>query len=385
MKIGIVGGGPAGLYFALLMKQHDPNHQITVVEQNPADATYGWGVVFAEKALVYIEETTPDLYAQLMNHMEAWDDLTIVHQGQPVPIDGNGFTAIARIQLLHILQATCRRYGVKMEFERRLTDLKCFADCDLIVGADGVNSIVRHIYGAQFKPTIKYLSNKYIWYGTHQLFGTLSLIFHQNQDGAFVGHCYRFNESTSTFIVECDADTWQRAGLEAMSDEESRRYCETVFRDDLGGHPLLSNNSIWLNFKVVANETWCHDRAVLLGDALRTVHFSIGSGTRMALEDAIALYHAFAERGDDVPAALATFEERRRPIVDKLLRAARRSYIWYEAFHDKMHLDPLQLAYSYMTRSGRVDKQTLRETAPNFMARYEAHVAAKARETPQVS
>ncbi len=289
MKISILGGGPAGLYFALLMKKQNPSHQITIVEQNPSGATYGWGVVFSDRALSFLKDSDPVSYADIEAHLRIWDDLTLVQKGERVRIDGSAYAGISRLTLLRILQDHCRRHGVEMRFETRLVDLSLFADCDLLVGADGVNSIVRQHYAEDFQPSTRQLSNHYIWYGTHQLFETLSLIFSSYRGGAFVAHCYPYSETTSTFIVECDAQTWIQAGFDSMSDAESRAYCEQVFKENLGGHPLLPNKPAWLTFKVVTNQNWSAHNVVLLGDALRTVHFSIGSGTRMALEDAIAL------------------------------------------------------------------------------------------------
>ena len=380
MKIGIVGAGPAGLYFALLMKKHNPSHQIEIVEQNAAGATYGWGVVFSDRALSFLREFDPTSYSDIEANLRTWDDQTIVQKGEPVRIDGSGYAGIARLTLLRILQEHCRRYGVDMTFDRRLTDTSCFTGYDLLVGADGVHSIVRQQYAEHFQSSTSLLSNRYIWYGTHQLFDTLSLIFRSYREGAFVAHCYPYSESTSTFIVECDAGTWERAGFASMSEEESRRYCEQVFSDDLGGHTLLLNKPSWLNFKVVTNHAWNYRNVVLLGDALRTVHFSIGSGTRMALEDAITLYKAFLTT-NDVPKALHVFEQIRRPGMEKLLGIAQQSYEWYETFHKKMGLDALPLAYSYVTRSGRIDRATLRQKAPHFLSNYEAYLAAQQQST----
>jgi len=380
MKIGILGGGPAGLYFALLMKKQDPTHQITLVEQNPAGATYGWGVVFSGRALSFLKDSDPICYADIETQLRTWDDLTFVQKGERVRIDGSAYAGIARLTLLRILQDHCRSHGVEMRFETRLLNFSMFADYDLIVGADGVNSMVRQHYAEDFQPSISHLSNRYIWYGTHQPFETLSLIFRTYQGGAFVAHCYPYSDTTGTFIVECDAQTWAQAGFDSMSDAQSRAYCEQVFKDDLGGHPLLPNKPAWLTFKVVTNQNWSAGNVVLLGDALRTVHFSIGSGTRMALEDAIALSQAVGTT-DSLSAALHAFEHARRPGMEKLLGIAEQSYTWYETFHEKMDLDVLPLAHSYMTRSGRIDDATLRQKAPRFMTQYEIYCATHASNT----
>jgi anthraniloyl-CoA monooxygenase len=376
MKIGIIGGGPGGLYFALLMKQRFPSYRVCVFEQNPADATYGWGVVFSGRALSFLSENDPASYADIMAQMRTWDDQTIIHRDEKIRIDGSAYSGITRLTLLNILHEHCRRHGVDLVFNTRIADVSALADCDLIVGADGVNSVVRQQYAAQFQPATSFLTNKYIWYGTHQLFDTLSLIFRRYEGGHFVAHCYPYSATTSTFIVECDAETWAHAGFAYLSEAESRAYCERVFQDDLAGHKLLSNKSAWLNFKIVTNQRWSHQNIVLLGDALRTVHFSIGSGTRMALEDAIALYHAFSEQ-QDVEEAIALYEQQHRPSVEKMLDIAAHSYQWYENFPSAMALDPLPFVYGYMKRSGRIDDDTLRQRAPRFMARYEVYVASK--------
>jgi anthraniloyl-CoA monooxygenase len=375
MNIGIVGGGPAGLYFALLMKKLDTTHRITIVEQNPAGATYGWGVVFSDRALSFLKESDPESYADIEAALKTWDDQTIVHKGEAIRIDGSGYSGIARLTLLRILQKHCQRHGVEMYFTNRLPDSSRFANFDVIVGTDGVGSVVRQQYAGHFHPSMSLLSNRYIWYGTHQVFDTLSLIFRSYQGGAFVAHCYPYSADTSTFIVECDGRTWERAGFAHMSEQESIDYCQRIFAEDLAGHALLPNKPAWINFRVVTNRRWSYQNVILLGDALRTVHFSIGSGTRMALEDAITLARAFALTGD-VRSVFQSFEDIRRPGMERLLDIARQSYTWYETFHEKMNLDALPLAYSYMTRSGRLDAQALREKAPRFMAAYEAYQTA---------
>jgi len=377
MKIGIVGAGPAGLYLALLMKRQHPDYRIQIIEQNPAGATYGWGIVFSERALSFLESSDPASYADIAAHLQSWTNQVIGLNGQAVRIDGFGFSGMARLDLLCILQDHCRRLGVEMTFETRLLDLGVFAECDLIVGADGANSIVRQLYAEQFQPAVEVLSNNYVWYGTPQTFDALSLLFREYQGGCYVAHAYRYSQETSTFIVECDAETWQQAGFAVMSEEESRAWCEQVFAEELQGQPLLTNRSLWLNFKVVTNQHWSHRNVVLLGDALRSVHFSIGSGTRMALEDAIALYHAF-QATNTIPAALAAFEAERRPNANQMLAVAAQSYRWYEQFRQKMELNLLPFAYDYLLRSGQLSQERLRGRAPQFMAAYDAYQAEQA-------
>jgi 2-polyprenyl-6-methoxyphenol hydroxylase-like FAD-dependent oxidoreductase len=364
MRIRVIGAGPAGLLFALLAKRRFPGWDIAVTEQNPPDATFGFGVVFSQGALAFLERDAPDLHAALAARMESWPVQRIVHRDRAIDIDGNGFSAIARLQLIRFLQALCRAAGVGMQFERRLEQPP---PADLLVGADGLNSVVRGTEG--FAPRIEWLTNKFVWYGTRRRFDCLTLSFRESAHGAFVAHHYRYSPEMSTFIVECDAATWQRAGLERMSDAESRAYCERVFAADLGGHALVSNNSTWRQFPLLSNDVWSAGNRVLIGDALRSMHFSIGSGTRLAFEDAIALDRALGEAGADVPAALAAFERERRPVVEKLFSAASASSYWYEEFPARMRrFDALRLAYDYMTRSGRMSDERLRALAPQFMA-----------------
>jgi 2-polyprenyl-6-methoxyphenol hydroxylase-like FAD-dependent oxidoreductase len=306
----------------------------------------------------------------------------VVHRDQEVRIDGLAFSGIARLELLQILQAHCRRRGVELHFEERVTDLGTFAaDYDIVVGADGVNSVVREAYREHFEPSVQVLSNKYVWYGTEQPFDCLTLTFRENDAGAFVAHHYRYTEQRSTFIVECDAATWARAGVATMSEDESRRYCERVFANDLDDHPLLSNKSVWINFRSMTNRTWWYRNIVLVGDALRTVHFSVGSGTRMALQDSIILARSFAACGD-VEQAVRDFERVRRPQVEEFLRRAADSFEWYEGFRDKLSLDPLPFAYDYVMRSGHISHARLKERSPGLAAAYETYLGERQQPLP---
>ncbi len=402
MKISVVGAGPAGLLFSLLIKRRFPNWSVNIFEQNPPDATFGFGVVFSQGALAFLERDVPDFHERLVPRLESWPIQRIVHRDERVDIDGNGFSAIGRLQLNQFLQELCREAGVSIEYQRTVTSLNDLPDCDLVVGADGLNSLVRRALEKEFAPRVEWLTNRFAWYGTQRLFDCLTLTFRANEHGAFVAHHYRYGANMSTFIVECDAQTWSRAGLDRMSDEESRAYCKRIFAPDLHGHSLVSNKSAWRQFPLITNRRWSvgpstrapalaggsrsgfrlmggvesatslpvglHN-AVLIGDALRTVHFSIGSGTRLAFEDAIALDCAFGEVGDNVPQALAAFERERRPVVEKLLSAASASSFWYERMAEKMALKPWALAYDYMIRSGRMTNERLRELSPKFMAR----------------
>ncbi len=384
MRAVVLGAGPAGLLFAYLARRRHPHWQVEVYEQNPADATFGFGVVFSEGGLAFLERDAPQFYESLLPRLESWPMQRIVHRDQRVDIDGNGFSAIARLELNTFLKTLAEGAGVRITYGRAVTALEELGPADLVVGADGLNSLVRRTYEPAFAPKVEWLSNKFAWYGVAHPFECLSLTFRENEHGHFVAHHYRYTPTMSTFLVECDAATWHAAGLDRMTDAESRAYCERVFAPDLGGQPLISNKSVWRNFPIVSNGHWTAGNAVLMGDALRTMHFSIGSGTRLAFEDAIALDHAFAAVGDDVPAALAEYEKTRRPVVEKLHAAANRSSFWYERFPDEMRAEPWQLAHSYMTRSGRIDDARLTQMAPKFMAMVEAQRARSPSVPPHI-
>ena len=376
MKITIIGGGPAGMYFAILMKKADASHQITVYERNGPDDTFGWGVVFSGKTLTNLRAADEDSHAEITRSFAAWDNVDVVHRGEKVSIHGNSFSGIARLQLLKILQRRCEQLGIELLFRTEISDLESLrANCDLLLAADGVNSTARTQYAAEFGPSLDVRPNRYIWYGTNKLFHGLTLTFRENEAGVFAAHSYKFNQTTSTFIIECDPETWDSAGFAAMNDEETRNYLEKVFAEDLANQPLLSNNSKWLNFLLVKNARWSFENVVLLGDALHTAHFSIGSGTKLALEDAIALFDCF-RKIQSVRAALEEFETTRKPVIEAYQAAAQDSMRWFENARDYMHLTPIELAYSLMTRSGRVDKEDLARRDPEFIAAYEEQTAA---------
>lgn len=372
MKIRILGGGPAGLYFAALMKQHDPSHDIKVFERGPRDATWGFGVVFSDRALEFLRGDDEALYQLLMPHMETWQNITIVHNDTHIPIAGNGFTAIGRLEMLKLLYAHVEQLGIPITFDTEVTSLAApeLAGADLVVAANGAFSWVRSENEDKFGTTVDWRPNKFIWYGTSKPFDSLSLTFRDTPNGVFCAHHYRYNPGMSTFLVEVEEQTWKKAGFEQMSPEDTIRHCELVFAKDLDGHPILSNNSYWRNFPAIWNERWSFDNVVLMGDALRTAHFSIGSGTRLAMEDAVALFKAFKEQ-PGVPQALARYQEIRQPPMKKIWNAANVSLRWYEHMDEHMTLDPVTFAYNYMTRTGRVDHAEVRKRDPGLAAAYE--------------
>ncbi|VTU23468.1 FAD-dependent monooxygenase [Variovorax sp. PBL-E5] len=371
MKIRIIGGGPAGLFYAYLMKRDDPAHDVRVYERDPESATYGWGVVFSDVALAFVRDLAPELYQSMTREQEVFDEMAVVHQGRQVTLAHNTFHRMARIDLLKALHAHCRQVGVPIEFEHRLNDVAAFADADLIVAADGAHSAIRTRYAEHFQPTLDERPNLLAWYGTTRLFDPLSLIFRQNADGLAIAHTYRYSRTHSTFLVEVDPDTFRRAGLDRMSEVQSLTWCEQVFADDLQGHRLLSNKSNWFRYTIVKNRHWHWRNIVLIGDALRTGHPSVGSGTRLAMQDSIALFDACKTCGNDVPAMLEEFVRIRQPGSDALQTAAIKSTEWYENLGPKMQLDPISFAYDYVTRSGRVDHADVQKRDPELAHAYE--------------
>jgi len=377
MKTNIIGGGPAGMYFAILMKQADAAHDITIHERNGPDDTFGWGVVFSGKTLANLRAADQESHAEITRDFEAWDNVDVVKGDDKISIHGNSFSGIARIRLLKILQRRCEALGIRVHFRSEINDIESLrSDCDLFIGADGVNSTVRQAFAEKFQPNLNTRPNKYIWYGTNHLFHGLTLTFRENKAGVFAAHSYKFDKTTSTFIVECDHQTWTNAGFTSLNDQETRAYVAEVFARDLNGQPLLSNNSKWINFVLVKNAQWHFENLVLLGDALHTAHFSIGSGTKLAMEDAIALKECF-DRNKKVATALQEFQQVRKPIIEDYQAAAYESMVWFENARDHMHLSPVELAYSLMKRSGRVDDDELRKRDPEFVREYFAMKSVK--------
>lgn len=368
----VAGGGPSGLYFAYLLKKARPSWPVRVVEQNSPDATFGFGVTLADRGLARLQAADPESALLLVSRCHLNRDQTIVVRGEGVLVDRDGYGgAIGRLELLHVLQGLCRDVGVELEFERRVESLGDLDAFDLVVGADGVNSTIRSAHACEFGTSISRLSNRFAWYGTRARFERAALSFKHFRGGSFCGHYYPYSPDMGTFVAECDELTWQRLELESMSDEARQALIEEAFRDELMGHPLVYNKSVWRQFPVVVNERWHTRNRVLIGDALHSAHFSIGSGTRIAMEDAIALWEAVLAT-DSIADALPEFQRRREPSKTKLLDAARASYTWYETFPQRMDaLRPLDFVYDFMTRTGRLGTERLRAEHPGFMARYE--------------
>lgn len=376
MRVSIVGAGPAGLYLAILLKKSDPDHEITIVERNAPDATFGWGVVFSEETLGGLRDADYPTYLEITDSFARWSSVDIRYRGTVVRSTGHAFSAIRRTQLLDILQRRCRELGVRLRFHVEVDDpvtdpAVAGANVDLVVAADGANSLLRRAHADLLRSTVRPQGGKYVWFGTDLVLDAFTFIFRETEHGLFQVHAYPFDEHTSTFIVECPEPTWRRAGLDAMSEQESIAFCEKVFAEDLQGHRLLSNRSLWLSFPRVRNATWHHGNLVLLGDAAHTAHFSIGSGTKLAMEDAIALANALNRHptgtARDVEAALVDYELERAPAVDRLQQAADDSAAYFGRVGTYTHLEPVQFAVNLLTRSGRVSHANLTQRDPTLV------------------
>lgn len=359
MKILIIGGGPGGLYAGLLLKKEHPEFAIQIVERNPRDATYGWGVVFSDRTLRSFREADQKTYQQITDDFVLWQAIDIFYRDQLVRCGGHSFAGLSRRRLLQILQDRCLELGVGITFEKELGDLPERDAYDLVIAADGVNSFTRDAFAGVFRPNLSLGKAKFIWLGTDRLLDAFTFVFKENQHGLFQVHAYPFDGATSTFIVECAEDVWKRAGLDQVDEMGTIAYLEELFAGFLKGRRLRSNNSKWLNFVTVKNATWRHENVVLLGDAAHTAHFSIGSGTKLAMDGAIALATAFRQT-EELDRALSEYEADRRPRVQLLQDAARQSRIYFENIKRYLHLEPTQFAFHLLTRSGRITYDNLR-------------------------
>jgi anthraniloyl-CoA monooxygenase len=370
MKIASIGGGPAGLYFGLLMRQAFPDAEIVVHERNRADDTFGWGVVFSDETLDNFRVADAPTYDAIRAEFRYWGDIETYVGDACVRSTGHGFCGMSRKRLLQILQARCRELGVELCFESEVRDLERFADADLVLAADGINSLVRERFAEHFRPTIDWRKCKFSWLGTDKELEAFTFVFRENEHGLFQVHAYPFEAGRSTFIVECREEVWKRAGLDTADEAQTIAYFEALFADHLDGHRLLANRSIWRTFPTIRCERWHHDKYVLVGDAAHTAHFSIGSGTKLAMEDAIELVAAFRELGTaDVSAVLERYHERRWLDVLKTQKAAQTSLEWFENSARYVHQPPLQFTFNLMTRSKRITYDNLALRDPALVAR----------------
>ncbi|HWM84396.1 MAG TPA: FAD-dependent monooxygenase [Kofleriaceae bacterium] len=377
MRIVSVGGGPAGLYLGILMKRADPRHEIAVLERNKPDDTFGFGVVFSDATLENLGRADPESYAAIRGSFAHWDDIDIHWRGQMLRSTGHGFCGMERRVLLQILQQRCRELGVELQFEREVTDLDQLArGADLVLGADGVASTVRSLWADGFGPEIDVRPNRFVWLGTTFPFKSFTFYFKENEHGLWRVHAYRYRDSGSTFIVETTAEAFAAAGLAPEDEDRSIAYLERLFAGELAGHRLIKNRSIWRSFPTVRNRRWHHRNVVLLGDAAHTAHFSIGSGTKLAMEDSIALAQALVGE-PSVEAALERYERERRPSVESLQRAAQVSLEWFEGTERYRRLDGIQFAFSLMTRSLRVSHDGLARRDPALVAQVDGWFAGR--------
>jgi anthraniloyl-CoA monooxygenase len=377
MRIGVLGGGPAGLYFALLAKRADPAHEIAVVERNAPDATFGWGVVFSEETLGALRDADYPSYVEITDTFARWSAIDVVYGGRTVRSGGHVFSAIARRRLLEILQRRCREVGVELAFQQEATDLERFADRDLVVAADGVNSTARRLLAPQLGPTLDSHRSRFIWFGTDLPLDAFTFVFRPTPQGMFQVHAYPFDADTSTFIVECTEATWRAAGLDQAGEPESIAFCQDLFAPELGGHKLLSNRSLWISFVTVRCRSWHHGNVVLLGDAAHTAHFTIGSGTKLAMEDAVALAQALQRHPASLQAAFTDYELERQPVVERFQEAARESATWFENVRRYDGFDPVQFACNLLTRSGRIGHLELTRRDPGFAAAVDRRFAGR--------
>ncbi len=366
MKIVCIGGGAAGLYFAVIMKKAHPTYDITVVEQNRLDDTFGFGVVFSDATQDNLAAADRATHDEMMRHVARWDNVDVHYKGQLITSSGHGFSGMSRQKLLLILAYRCHELGVKLQFETPVTDPDKYRDADLVVAADGFNSTIRAKYSDAFRPNIDWRPNKFVWLGSTRSFDAFTFYFKQDEHGLWRIHAYQYEPGHSTVIVETTESAWRATGIEEEDEDRTLEFCENLLAEELEGHRLLKNKSIWRNFPTIKNERWSYDNVVLLGDAAHTAHFSVGSGTKLAMEDCIALAAAL-DSHDTLSDALAEYEERRRPEVESLQRAAQVSLQWFEDTERYMDLDPTQFAFNLLTRSLRITHESLRLRDPKFI------------------
>ncbi|HWM03136.1 MAG TPA: FAD-dependent monooxygenase, partial [Actinophytocola sp.] len=373
MRVSIVGAGPSGLYLAILMKKADAAHEITVTERNAPDATFGWGVVFSEETLGALRDADYATYLEITDSFARWTSIDIRYRGQVLRSSGHSFSAIKRTHLLDILQRRCRELGVDLRFGVEVSTME---PADLVVAADGANSTLRR--AGRFDTSTRPQGCKYVWFGTDLVFDAFTFIFKATEHGLFQVHAYPFDEHTSTFIVETTESTWRRAGLDTMSEDESIAFCSDLFAEELGDHRLMSNKSSWLDFPLVRNASWHDGNVVLIGDAAHTAHFSIGSGTKLAMEDAIALANSFVRHPANVEQALTDYELERQSVVERFQQASVDSSAYFERVGHYTRLAPIQFAFNLLTRSGRISHANLTQRDPSLTRVLDSWFAATA-------
>lgn len=386
MNIVCLGGGPAGLFLAILMKKADPRNRIKVIERNRPSDTFGFGVVFSDQTLEHLRDEDAESYDAIERSFYHWDNIDVFYRDQVVRSCGHGFAGLGRHDLLRILQRRALSLGIEIEFERDLAphDVDAYLDADLVVGSDGLHSVVRTRFADAFVPQIDWRPNRFVWLGSTQPLPAFTFYFDENEHGLWRVHAYRYTQSAapgepqSTFIVECTTETFLRAGLDQADEDATVAYCEQLFAPRLAGHKLCKNRSMWRSFPTVRCQSWSHENVVLLGDAVHTAHFSIGSGTKLAMEDAIALAKALRSGTGSVKDALTAYEAERRPVVESIQRTAQTSLEWFEHTERFMNLEPWQFGFSLLTRSLRITHENLKQRDPNFIEEVNHHVAALA-------
>ena len=381
MRIVAIGGGPAALYFGILMKKANPGSEITILERNRLDDTFGFGVVFSDATQNNLAAADAETFNALAGEFFHWDDISVHYRGHVIRSGGHGFSGLSRQKLLANLARRCKELGVCIEVGTDVKDPSVYADADLVLGADGFNSTVRQRYAAHFQPTMDERPNRFVWLGTTRPFPAFTFYFRRDRHGLWRVHAYQYEPGHSTFIVEATEQTWRSAGLDRASEDETVAFCQALFKEELEGHRLLKNRSLWRHFVTIKNASWSHGNTVLLGDAAHTAHFSVGSGTKLAIEDAIALAGAL-RRERDVPAALAAYEAERRPAVESLQRAAQVSLQWFEDTERYMDLEPLQFAFNLLTRSLRITHDNLKVRDPKFIETIDKWYAEQADKQP---